>query len=227
MRAPSFDSPIAHPSNAAVASPLFSQQRAKTALGEAVEAVEARSCAEVVIAVRPWSASWLGPDVICGAVVAYLALLFTLFAPPIFGLVWIALIVAAGFFVGFSLSRLIPALRLRVAGAVSVNDAVQQAARARFVELSVTATRERSGILVYVSLAERRCVVVPDIGVLTRVPKTEWNRAAAAVEDTVNTGGIDQAALTALCSAVEALGDVLEEPMPRAEDDIDELENVA
>ncbi len=210
-----------------MARPLLSQQPAKTALGEAVEAVEARSSAEVVIAVRPWSASWLGPDVICGAAVAYLALLFTLFAPPVFGLLWIALIVVVSFFVGVYLSRMIPALRMKLAGSTTVHDAVQRAARSTFVELSVTATRERSGILVYVSLAERRCVVVPDIGVVTRVPKTEWNRAAAKVEDAINVGGIDQAALTALCSAVVALGDVLEEPMPRAEDDIDELENVA
>lgn len=206
---------------------LFSRDEAKKRLGAAVEAVESRSCAEVVIAVRPWSASWAGPDCIAGAVVAYLALLYTLYAPQIFGLLWIALIVPAAFGVGFFLSRLLPSLRLGLAGAARVDAAVRQGARACFMELGVSATRERSGILVHVSLAERRCTVVPDVGVLARVPKADWAKAAAAIESTVSTHGTGEPGLAALCKAVEDLADVLEGPMPRGEDDINELEDVA
>lgn len=162
-----------------------------------------------------------------GAVVAYLALLYTLYAPQIFGLLWIALMVPAAFGVGFFLSRLLPPLRMALAGATGVGAAVRQGARACFMELGVSATRERSGILVYVSLAERRCVVVPDVGVLAHVPESDWNRAVNAIESTVSTHGIGAPGLAALCTAVEALGDVLEAPMPRREDDINELEDVA
>ncbi|MEM9455804.1 MAG: hypothetical protein AAGF11_16610 [Myxococcota bacterium] len=206
---------------------LFARDESRQRFGAAVQAVESRSCAEVVVAIRPWSASWAGPDCTMGAVVAYLALLYTLYAPQIFGLLWIALMVPAAFGVGFFLSRLLPPLRMALAGATGVGAAVRQGARACFMELGVSATRERSGILVYVSLAERRCVVVPDVGVLAHVPESDWNRAVNAIESTVSTHGIGAPGLAALCTAVEALGDVLEAPMPRREDDINELEDVA
>lgn len=210
-----------------MARPLFAQPEARKRLGEAVQAVEARSCAEVVIAVRPWSAHWTGPDCIAGAAVAYLALLYMLFAPQIFGLLWMALIVPACFGLGFGLSRMLPGLRERLAGAGRMQAAAEQGARACFVELNVSATRERSGILVYVSLTERRCVVVPDVGVVARVPEGEWTKAARRIEATVSTHGAGEAGLAALCKAVVALGDVLEAPMPRADDDVNELEDVA
>lgn len=162
-----------------------------------------------------------------GAVLAYLALLYTLYAPQIFGLLWIALMVPAAFGVGFFLSRMLPPLRMALAGATRVDAAVRQGARACFMELGVSATRERSGILVYVSLAERRCAVVPDGGVLARVPESDWTRAVDAIESSVSTHGTGESGLAALCTAVQALGEILEAPMPRREDDINELEDVA
>lgn len=210
-----------------MARPLFVQDEAKQRLGRAVQAVESRSCAEVVVAVQPWSASWAGADCTMGALVAYLALLYTLFAPQVFGLLWIALIVPAGFGVGFFLSRVIPGLRQRLAGPTRMREAVRQAARSRFVELNVGITRERSGLLVFVSLTERMCAVVADVGVLAKVPKKDWAKAVATIEATIPTHGIGEPGLAALCQAVEALGDILEEPLPRAEDDVNELEDVA
>lgn len=206
---------------------MFSRDDAKRRLKAAVEAVESRSCAEVVISVRPWSVSWLGVDAMVGAGFAYLVLLYMLFAPQVFGLLWMAIIVPVGFVAGVLLSRGVPGLRMALARPARARAAAEQGARARFVELGVWATRERSGILVYVSLAERQCVVVPDVGVRARVPEDAWAAAVARIEGAVTTRGVGDEALTALCEAVQALGDVLEEPMPRAEDDVNELEDVA
>lgn len=205
----------------------FVRDEGKQRLGAAVKAVEARSCAEIVVAVQPWSASWAGVDCGMGAAVAYLALLYTLFAPQEFGLVWIALIVPAAFGVGFVLARVVPGLRMRLAGAGRVRRAVEQAARARFVELGVAATRERSGLLVYISLVERACAVVPDAGVRARVPEPEWAPAVARLHDAIAAHGVGEAGLTAMAAAVEALGDVLARHLPAAADDVDELEDVA
>jgi len=210
-----------------VARSPFVSDHARQRLGKAVQAVEARSSAEIVVAVRPWSASWARVDLSVGAALAYLALLYMLYAPQVFGLLWIALIVPAAFFAGVYLSRVLPTLRLRLAGASRVREAVEQGARARFVELGVSATRERSGVLVHVSLTERQCVVVADVGVIANVPEKPWAEAVARVEGAVATHGVGEAALTHLCAAIEKLGDVLEEPMPRAEDDVNELEDVA
>ena len=58
-----------------MARPPFSRDEAKQRLRKAVEAVESRSCAEVVISVRPWSTSWAGIDAAVGAGLAYRPLL--------------------------------------------------------------------------------------------------------------------------------------------------------
>lgn len=205
----------------------FVREESKKRLGKAVQAVESRSCAEIVIAVQPRSASWAGVDGAVGLAVAYAALLYALFAPQEFGLLWIALMIPAGFGAGYALSRAVPGLRLGLAGQTRVDTAVLHGARARFTELRVSATRERSGILVYVSLAERKAVVIPDVGVLARVPEDEWTKAVASIQDTIASNGVKEPGLDALCKAVEALGDVLEKPMPVRDDDINELEDVA
>lgn len=205
----------------------FVREAGKERLRQAVAAVEARSSAEIVLAVQPWSASWAAVDCALGAVVAYVVLLYTLFAPQEFGLSWIALMVPVGFIAGSFLSRALPGLRMRLAGMPRVRRMVEQGARARFVELGVSATRERSGVLVYVSLVERTCVAVPDVGVLARVPKDAWAQAVARLQDAVALHGVGEAGLAALCEAIRALGDVLEGPMPRRDDDTNELEDVA
>ncbi len=206
---------------------LFVHDEAKKRLGKAVKAVESRSSAEIVVAVQPWSSRWIGVDGGVGLVVAYLALLYTLFAPQVFGLVWIALIIPTGFGLGFAMSRALPGLRMGLAGAARAEAAVRKGANARFTELGVSITRGRTGMLVYVSLAERRAAVVSDVGVRTQVPKDELAAAVTRIEQAITTHGLQEAGLEALCKAVQALGPVLEGPLPRAEDDIDELEDVA
>lgn len=199
----------------------------KQRLAAAVKAVEARSSAEIVLAVQPWSASWAAVDCGVGAVLAEVALLYTLFAPQEFGLVWIALIVPAAFAVGFTLSRALPGLRMRLAGSARVREAVERAARARLVELGVANTRGRTGVLVYVSIIERMAAVVADVGVTARVDQGAWTKAVARIHDAVAIHGVGAAGLAAVSEAVEALAGVLEEPLPRAADDVDELEDVA
>jgi putative membrane protein len=199
----------------------------KQRLGAAVKAVEARTSAEVVVAVQPWSASWAAADCAVGAATGEAALLYTLFAPQEFGLVWIALIVPAAFGVGFLLSRALPGLRTRLSGLGRVRKAVEQAARARFVELGVTNTRGRTGVLVYFSLVERMAAVVADAGVTARVDESAWTQAVARIEAAIAVHGVGETGLTAASDAVRALAEVLEGPLPRAADDVNELEDVA
>ncbi len=199
----------------------------KQRLGAAVKAVEARTCAEVVVAVQPWSASWAAIDCIVGAVLAEATLLYMLFAPQVFGLVWMAIIVPAAFGLGVLLSRALPKLRMRLAGEERVRKAVEQGARARFVELGVANTRGRTGVLVYFSLTEHACAVVADAGVKARVDEGAWAKAVARIHEAIAAHGLGEAGLAAACEAVQALAEVLEGPLPRTADDVDELEDVA
>ncbi|MEM6995214.1 MAG: hypothetical protein AAF721_32175 [Myxococcota bacterium] len=203
----------------------FSDEEGRARFGRAVATVEACSCAEVVVAVRPRSAPYGARVWASGAALGYGALLFTLFAPPIVGPGWIALIVAASCGLGVGLASIGPVLRALI-GTSLPDAAVASAARATFVELRVDATRERSGILIYVSLLEQRASVVADVGVLARVDPDVWAGAQRRLETSV-ASGVDEPGRQRFIEAIEALGPILQGPLPRAEDDTDELEDVA
>ena len=94
------------------------------------------------------------------------------------------------------------------------------ARRSRFVEEEVFDTRDRTGILLFVSLFEHRIEVVGDSGINDKVEPAEW----VEVVDLVRAGIRRQSLADGLVQAVERCGDLLHrrgvEVRP---DDTDEL----
>jgi putative membrane protein len=196
----------------------FLTDAAKAALLDAVRAVEARSAAEVVVAVRERSGSYLHADLIAGIVAANLVLFYQLFSPWEFSLPVIQVTPAAiGLLVGLATS-ITPWARRALTPRRTREAMVRTAARAMFVEKGVAGTRERTGILVYVAVLERMAEVVPDVGVTKAVPTDRWAEAAARVAHAAGAGDAGTVA-----AAVTALGDVLAPALPRVADDVNEL----
>ena len=204
----------------------LSTDEARARLREAVATVESRSAAEVAVAIRERAAphreaQWLG-----GALVAYAALLFMLFAPPVFRLSIIAIGTAVAFALGVALVRAIPGLERALVSTATREDAVAKAARATFVQLGVDRTRERSGILVFVAVLEQRVFVVADRGVTGRMEANAWQALEAKLRDAHRAlAGADAA--STLAKAIEAMADELSIALPRRDDDTNELEDVA
>lgn len=117
----------------------FSTERARTRLQAAADAVERESSIELVVAVRPQSIDMLAADLMAGALSSFAVLAFTLFAPPEFSLVAIALATMASFAIGALALRSAPGLRRLAIPEPKLRDGVRQAARACFVELGYTA----------------------------------------------------------------------------------------
>ena len=81
----------------------------------------------------------------------------------------------------------------------------RQYAQALFLEHGLHRTRHRDGILVLVSLFERRVVVLADRGVSDRVARTEFDAVVAAV-----TGALTRTSLAdALLTGLDRLQDIL------------------
>lgn len=201
----------------------FLRDEPRQRLKKAVEAVEARSAAEIMVVVRPWSAHYRHVDLAGGAALAFIMLIIALFAPVNFPPWQVALDVVVAFIIGAVLMASATPLRLALAGSKNVDQHVRTAAEAHFTRLGVDRTRDRSGVLVYVSLLERRCHAVPDVGVINAMTDDEWTPLAGALQDAVAQGGIGAAGAARLALAIEALGDPLETGLPRREDDINEL----
>jgi putative membrane protein len=95
---------------------------------------------------------------------------------------------------------------------------VQTAARGAFYDLGIARTSGRNGILVFVSVFERECVVLPDIG----VDPTVFGSAYQNVVDGLRQA-IRRRRVPAFRQALESLGPLLGAQMPRAADDVNEL----
>jgi putative membrane protein len=196
----------------------FLTDAAKAALLDAVRAVEARSAAEVVVAVRERSGSYLHADLVAGIVAANLVLFYQLFSPWEFSLPLIQVApTGVGLLVGLATS-ITPWARRALTPRRTREAMVRTAARATFVDKGVAGTRERTGILVYVAVLERTVEVVADVGVTRAVPADRWAAATARVSQSARHG--DGAAVAA---AVAGLTDVLAAALPRSADDVNEL----
>lgn len=137
-----------------------------------------------------------------------------------FLLAWILLPALVGGAVGFVTVALVRPLRLWLAGAATVDRRVQQRANAAFVENEVFRTKERTGILIFLSLFERRVVVLGDSGINARVQQHEWDAVVATIVDGIRSGQPG----AALSSAIRRCGELLtRRGVAIRPDDTDEL----
>lgn len=190
----------------------------RTAIADAVRVVESRTGAEVLVAVRPAADTWRECEWLGGAVVAFAALLFLLLAPPEFDLFLIPVWVALAFGVGAGLVHVVPPLKRILLPRRRADAAVARSASAAMSELGVTRTRDRVGVLVFVSVLERRAAVLPDVGIDLATAGARWESAVGAIEAAAR--ALDGARLA---SAIADLAPILEESVPRSEDDVNEL----
>ena len=82
-------------------------------------------------------------------------------------------------------------------------------------------TRGRTGILLYLSLAERRAEIVADEAIASKVAPEVWGEAMAALIDEVKHGRPGEG----MVAAVEQIGAVLAPILPPRADNPDELPN--
>lgn len=98
-----------------------------------------------------------------------------------------------------------------------------QSPRARalqlFPRLGVHRTEERTGVLLYVLLADRQVEIVADQGIAARVPASEWRAACALMEEAFRDGRFEEGAV----AGVEAVSALLERHFPARGDNRNEL----
>lgn len=182
----------------------------------AVKAVEAQTSVEVVVAVRPSSGSYRHTDYLVGAVVAMALLCTFLYHPEPFDWTYLPLEVTAAFAFGATACALFDPLRRLLTSRRLMNEYAEAQARSFFVEQRLTRTRDRTAVLLFVSVFERRVVVVCDLGVDERALGAPFADAKRALERDV--GRVDS-----FVRAVASLGPIFAAHLPRRADDTNEL----
>jgi putative membrane protein len=181
------------------------------AVRRAVAAAEAESAGEivpyVVAASDPYpGAAWKGA--------AFGALAAALLAWVVHGwggfwggrdFFWMVAPPAAGGALGLVAVHFAPPLHRWLAGAELVELRTRRRAAAAFLEQEVFQTAGRTGILLFVSLFERRVVVLADSGIHARVEDGAWDAVVARIVEGIRRG--DPGA--ALAAAIQDCGDLL------------------
>jgi putative membrane protein len=145
-----------------------------TSVEQAVREAEARTTAELIVVVAARSGSYLDVALAAGAAFAMLVLLIALFAPAAFHPVVVAVELPLAFSLAAWLAHRWPGLLRALTPSSRMRRQVERAAGEQFLAEAVHGTRERTGLLVYLSLLEERATLVPDLGLEGRVPGAVW-----------------------------------------------------
>jgi putative membrane protein len=191
---------------------------ASEAIAGAVGEIEKKTDAEVVIVVRGRSGSYRHADYLCGAILAFLGLLFVLFSPFNFHAFWIPLDVVALFALGAFLCSRTDALRRLLTTRKYRASAARQGAAAMFYEAGIANTQAENGLLIYLSLLERQLEVIADRGILKVVPPLQWNTAVFELKQIAHRYDSEK-----LIAAVNNVGVVLADHMPATGENPNEL----
>ncbi len=206
---------------------LFTAQE-REYIAAAVKAAERHTSGEIVPCIVAQcdeyeEAAWRG-----GAIVAFLVFA-GFFCLSAFTPVWLPLglgamgagVVLAGG-AAMLLVQWVPALRRLLAGEQLMDRRVTGRAMQAFVEEEIFATRERTGILIFLSLMEHEVRVLGDTGINARVAQEEWEGVVRLITQGIRQGRPAQG----LIEAIAQCGVLLERcGVQRRADDTDELGN--
>ena len=189
---------------------------------DAVEAAEKLTSAEFVVALEPRSGSYRDIDLIFAASLNFVVMLFAFFGPIVVSPDWVPLNLIILFAFAWSFSAYTPFIRRLFCSGERLERQVKELAQLQFLNQGVTQTRGRTGVMVLVSQLEKRVSVVADSGVMRAADDEKWKGLMEKIQDGFEGDDLSATAV----QAVEKLGKFLAEPLPVAEDDIDELSNV-
>jgi putative membrane protein len=190
----------------------------RAALTDCVKKIETTTDAELVLVVRARSGSYRQADYLFGALLSFVSLLFVLFLPFEFHQYWVPIDVILFFVIGALLSSRSNSLRRLLTTKKFRSDAVRQGAAAMFYEAGIANTNAEMGLLIYLSILERRLEVIADRGVLKGVNALEWNQLVSELHEAGQ-----QAEPAVLLSTMEKLGGLCCKHLPATGDNPNEL----
>jgi putative membrane protein len=99
---------------------------------------------------------------------------------------------------------------------------VEEAAITAFFTEKLYKTREANGILIFISLLERKVWVLGDSGINDRIDPGQWQ----GIVNLITEGIKEKRQCEAICAAVAETGKILKTHFPARKDDRDELHNL-
>jgi putative membrane protein len=192
--------------------------RDRVRLSAAIRAAEGRTTGEIVcVLARSSSIGTTALPVVIAAVLA-LAVPWLLMALTSLSLHLILSIQVVVFLAALAVAGL-PAVQAAVMPRAARRALAHRAAMEQFVIRGIARTKQRTGILIFVSLAERYARIIADDGIAARVPKAHWQGAVDALVAHMREGRVADG----FVAAVGLCGEVLATHFPSSGGGEDEL----
>jgi len=206
-------------------------------ISAAVAAVENHTAGEIVTIVTDQSDGYTDVALAWAAFVAFTALLVLALLPDFYlgligtmlghwNMVWtpamvfgLAAMVAMAKFLGMVALQLWKPLRFALIPGVVKTARVHARAVGLFRVGAERRTMGRTGILIYLSMREHRAEILADEAIAAKVAPEVWGEAMAAMLAQLQQGRVADG----MIAAVERVGLILAQHLPRAEDDTNEL----
>jgi putative membrane protein len=188
-------------------------------IAAAISEVETKTSGELVVVVGRSASGYRLVPIVWAALITLVLPIFILAIFPISArrLYEIELIVFGGLAFVLSFGR----YRYQLVPGWIKRGRAHEAAREQFLARRISYTRARTGVLIYVALAERYAELVPDAGIAELIDDAVWKPVIERLSAEVRVGRIADG----LLAAVEACGTMLAEKFPPSGDNPDELPN--
>lgn len=184
----------------------------------AIRAAEARTSGEIFVVVASASSDYRTPPLLWAGLATLVAGFLTAAIMPDIAAGSLALGQAIVFTL-LAAAASVPAWRMRFVPRAARISACEDRARAQFLAHNLHATPSRTGVMIFVSLAERHAEILADTAIDEKVPENFWRATVDALTADI---AADRLA-DALSSAVASCGAALAEHFPRRSDDTNEL----
>lgn len=198
----------------------FSEQD-KARISAAIQAAEKQTSGEFVAVVARASDHYIFLPLLWAAIFALLTPgVFILFSTPLvheyLHLYHLQLLV---FIIAALLCLFVPGLHLYLVPRKVKHSRASRLAKAQFYLQGVHLTREHSGVLLFVSLAERYVEIVADQGIHEKLGEARWHQIIQTFVSQVRSGQVVEGFVTAITTCGEAMAT----HYPRRADDTNEL----
>jgi len=133
---------------------------------------------------------------------------------------WILWAQIPGLYIGYWLGTFGAVLRPFLHNA-KVDEEIHQRALQAFFSRELHATKERTGILIMVSLLEHRVEILADTGINAKVSSDTWQKIVSDMIGSIKSGDLTDG----FCTAVRECGEVLAKDFPGTHENPDEISN--
>lgn len=203
------------------ANEFFSKEEQEK-IAAAVKAAEATTSGEIVPMVVDCSYEYPRAELIGGGTLAMGLGLVVSWAFGGESIWWFLPVFIIGFFIFQRLIRNNPGFKRKLIHPDELNAEVKEKALVSFLEHGLHETRDKTGILILISLFERRVQVLADSGINEQVPQNTWDELV----EIITSGLKSDKTCEAVCQAVERCGELLQQHFPHKADDTNELPNL-